>query len=301
MFMVQSIAPIAAPSASSTRPSRSGSDASASSGRHATITAVLASITRRQPWRPASAPAIGIASSEPMPRHSSTSPRPASSSPARSLAYGTSGAQVAIVNPGMKKAARVACCCARRGSWTAKGVPANGDPTPSPAPRPRAAPEGAHRATCAFHQRGLMHMRIRYLLAAAFAAGTLALATAAAMPPPFPWPDGQRAAVSLAYDDALPSQLDNAIPALDRHGLKGTFYLTLAADTVRERMEEWRAAARSGHELGNHSLFHQCSARGAGREWVQPEQDLDAITAARMQAQVAVANTMLHAIDGSTE
>jgi peptidoglycan/xylan/chitin deacetylase (PgdA/CDA1 family) len=146
-----------------------------------------------------------------------------------------------------------------------------------------------------------MHMRIRYLLAAAFAAGTLALATAAAMPPPFPWPDGQRAAVSLAYDDALPSQLDNAIPALDRHGLKGTFYLTLAADTVRERMEEWRAAARSGHELGNHSLFHQCSARGAGREWVQPEQDLDTTTVARMQAQVAVANTMLHAIDGSTE
>ena len=35
-----------------------------------------------------------------------------------------------------------------------------------------------------------------------------------------------RAAVSLAYDDALDSQLDNAIPALDRHGLRATFYLT---------------------------------------------------------------------------
>src|SRR5690606_31799337 len=60
-------------------------------------------------------------------------------------------------------------------------------------------------------------------------------------------------------------------------------------------------AARSGHELGNHSLFHQCSARGAGREWVKPEQDLDTTTGARMQAQVAVANTMRRAIDGSTE
>ena len=117
----------------------------------------------------------------------------------------------------------------------------------------------------------------------------------------FPWPDGKQAAVSLSYDDAVPSQLDNAIPALDRHGLKGTFYLILAAPTVRERMEEWRAAARSGHELGNHSLFHQCSAKGADRAWVTPEQDLDATTVAQMRAQVAVASTMLHAIDGSTE
>ena len=116
-------------------------------------------------------------------------------------------------------------------------------------------------------------MRRLLQLAAACAASALALGTAMAQAPAFPWPDGQRAAVSLSYDDAVPSQLDNAIPALDRHGLKGTFYLILAAETVRERLEEWRAAARSGHELGNHSLFHQCSARGAGREWVKPEQD----------------------------
>jgi peptidoglycan/xylan/chitin deacetylase (PgdA/CDA1 family) len=117
----------------------------------------------------------------------------------------------------------------------------------------------------------------------------------------FRWPNGARAAVSLAYDDAAPSQLDNAIPALDRHGLKGSFYLTLAADSVRTRMDEWRAAARNGHELGNHTLFHQCSAKGPGRTWVAPAQDLDRTSAAQMQAQVELANTMLHAIDGSTE
>jgi hypothetical protein len=117
----------------------------------------------------------------------------------------------------------------------------------------------------------------------------------------FPWPDGKRAAVSLSYDDALPSQLDNAIPALDRHALKGTFYLVLAAESVRLRMRDWRAAANQGHELGNHSLFHQCSAAGADRAWVRPEQDLDATTAAQMRAQVLLANTMLTAIDGSTE
>ncbi len=117
----------------------------------------------------------------------------------------------------------------------------------------------------------------------------------------FAWPSGKRAAVSLSYDDALPSQLDNALPALDRHGLKASFYLVLSADTVRERMQYWRAAARKGHELGNHSLFHQCSAKGADRAWVKPEQDLDTITVAQMQAQVALASTMLQAIDGSTE
>ena len=134
-------------------------------------------------------------------------------------------------------------------------------------------------------------------------AGLAALAPAAAPAEEtgFRWPNGVRAAVSLAYDDAAPSQLDNAIPALDRHGLKGSFYLTLAADSVRNRMDEWRAAARNGHELGNHTLFHQCSANGPGRAWVQPGQDLDRTNAAQMQAQVELANTMLHAIDGSTE
>lgn len=143
--------------------------------------------------------------------------------------------------------------------------------------------------------------RFATCLFTSLAACLLSSSATAAPPAAFPWPDGQRAAVSLSYDDALPSQLDHAIPALDRHGLKGTFYLTLAADPVRDRLEDWRAAARNGHELGNHSLFHQCSAAGPGREWVQPEQDLDATTAAQMRAQVALANTMLHAIDGSTE
>jgi hypothetical protein len=117
----------------------------------------------------------------------------------------------------------------------------------------------------------------------------------------FAWPDGRRAAVSLSYDDALPSQLDNALPALDQRGLKASFYLVMSAETVRTRLDDWRAAARAGHELGNHSLFHQCSAKGPDREWVGPDQDLDAVDVAQMRAQVALASTMLHAIDGSSE
>lgn len=117
----------------------------------------------------------------------------------------------------------------------------------------------------------------------------------------FEWPEGRKAAVSLAYDDALDSQLDNAIPALDRHGLKGSFYLQLSRDPVRLRLQEWRAAARNGHELGNHTLFHQCSGSLEDRDWVEPQRDLDTTTAAAMVDQVRLANVMLMAIDGRTE
>lgn len=128
----------------------------------------------------------------------------------------------------------------------------------------------------------------------------LVLSPAVPAAEPFAWPQGQKAAVSLAYDDALASQLDNAIPALDRHGFKASFYLSLASDTVASRLPEWRAAAANGHELGNHTLFHQCSGSAAGHDWVPPHRDLDTTTAAQMRDQVLLANTMLNAIDGAT-
>ncbi len=124
---------------------------------------------------------------------------------------------------------------------------------------------------------------------------------AAAAEPAFAWPRGARAAVSLAYDDALDSQLDHAVPALDRHGLKASFYLTLAGDSVARRLDAWRQVARMGHELGNHGLFHECSRTGPGREWVPDHRNLDTTSAARMRDQVLLANTFLHAIDGPSE
>lgn len=117
----------------------------------------------------------------------------------------------------------------------------------------------------------------------------------------FKWPKGQKAAVSLAYDDALDSQLDNAIPTLNKYGLKGTFYLQLNSPAIDKRLPEWRAAAKKGHELGNHSLFHQCSKSKPGRDWVDAGRDLDKLTVAQMRDQVVLANTVLHAIDGKRE
>ena len=143
----------------------------------------------------------------------------------------------------------------------------------------------------------------RTLLIDALAALCLstAAAWAGAADAAFAWPHGAKAAVSLAYDDAIDSQLDNAIPALDRAGLKGSFYLKLASPSIARRMPEWRAAAAHGHELGNHTLFHQCSAALPDRSWVSPEENIDTTSAARLVAQVRVANTMLHAIDGRDE
>lgn len=145
---------------------------------------------------------------------------------------------------------------------------------------------------------------LRRVLACALAAGLHAgvpAAAAAEAGPAFAWPHGARAAVSLAYDDALDSQLDHALPALDKLGLKGSFYLTLSNPSVARRMEGWRAAARAGHELGNHSLFHQCARSKPGRDWVEPHRNLDTISVEQMGEQVLLANTMLAAIDGRQE
>jgi peptidoglycan/xylan/chitin deacetylase (PgdA/CDA1 family) len=137
------------------------------------------------------------------------------------------------------------------------------------------------------------------------AIAAICLATLATQPgaadAAFAWPHGAKAAVSLAYDDAIDSQLDNAIPALDRAGLRGSFYIKLASPSLARRMPEWRAAAAHGHELGNHTLFHQCSPALPDRSWVTPEDNIDTTSAARLVAQIRLGNTMLHAIDGKDE
>src|SRR5690606_40894702 len=114
----------------------------------------------------------------------------------------------------------------------------------------------------------------------------------------FTWPEGRKAAVSLAYDDALDSQLDNAVPALQRHGIKATFYIVPGREGLQNRLEDWRALAGMGHELGNHSLSHPCSGHGPGREWVQPLHDLDRKTVAQLREEVELADVFLRAMDG---
>lgn len=77
-------------------------------------------------------------------------------------------------------------------------------------------------------------------------------------PPVFCWPGGARAALSLTFDDARPSQLDHGLPVLNAHGLKATFYVS--PHNMPSRLEAWSRAAAQGHELGNHTMNHPCSA-----------------------------------------
>lgn len=130
---------------------------------------------------------------------------------------------------------------------------------------------------------------------------TLALFAGGAYAESIAWPNGARAAVSLSYDDTLNSQLDNAVPVLNKHGIKASFYLILSSPVLFDRMEEWRALASQGHELGNHTIYHPCSASVPNRDWVRPHTDMDKRTVEHMRDEVRVANTFLKAIDGKQE
>ena len=115
------------------------------------------------------------------------------------------------------------------------------------------------------------------------------------------WPNGAKVAINLSYDDALNSHLDNAVPALDKYGFKGSFYVLPNRLEMYERMDEWRAIANNGHELGNHSIYHPCRASLPDRNWVRPHHDLDKYSVEQMVGEVLTANTFLHAIDGKKE
>jgi peptidoglycan/xylan/chitin deacetylase (PgdA/CDA1 family) len=111
----------------------------------------------------------------------------------------------------------------------------------------------------------------------------------------YQWPNGKAAALALTYDDALHSQLDVAIPQLDAAGFKGTFFLDgdiRAADMLR-----WRKIQRTGHELGNHSLFHPCprAMLPDRKNYFSENYDVD-----RMLGEISVMNNVLFGIDGAS-
>lgn len=112
---------------------------------------------------------------------------------------------------------------------------------------------------------------------------------------------GKKCAVVLTYDDALNVHLDNAIPLLDSLGLKATFYLSAYFPGCKDRLTDWKKAAESGHELGNHTLFHPCNGKGAGRSWVSAERDLSTYSLSRMLDEIRMTNVFLQSLDGKTQ
>lgn len=73
----------------------------------------------------------------------------------------------------------------------------------------------------------------------------------------FQWPEGKKMALSLSFDDARLTQIENGIPIFDKYGIKVTFYVSLG-DMIK-RLESWKIVAKNGHDIGNHSVLHPCS------------------------------------------
>ncbi len=76
--------------------------------------------------------------------------------------------------------------------------------------------------------------------------------------PTSPWLNNGQGAISLSFDDGVESQLKLAIPMLDNYELPATFYVN-PRDNYQEQLLPWRAAAQTGHEIGNHTINHPCS------------------------------------------
>lgn len=108
----------------------------------------------------------------------------------------------------------------------------------------------------------------------------------------FIWPEGKQAALSFTFDDARGSQINIALPILNAHGIRASFYVS--PYNVRSRVEEWRTAAAAGHEIGNHTLTHPCSGNsGTFRRNALEEYTLD-----RIEQDIAGANSAIEELLG---
>lgn len=106
----------------------------------------------------------------------------------------------------------------------------------------------------------------------------------------FSWPEGTRAAVSLTFDDARPSQVDVGVPILNEHGIRASFYVS--PSRVPERLAAWKEAVAAGHEIGNHSMRHPCTGNFS---WSR-EKALEDYTPAQMAAELDQASAEIRGL-----
>jgi hypothetical protein len=106
------------------------------------------------------------------------------------------------------------------------------------------------------------------------------------------WPDLHRAALSLSFDDARPSQLRHGLPLLDRLGVHATFFVL--PNAVAESVTGWRDAVARGHEIGNHTQTHPCSRNF---EWSRAN-PVERLTIADYRVEVLEANRSLRELLG---
>lgn len=110
--------------------------------------------------------------------------------------------------------------------------------------------------------------------------------------------NGKECAVVLTYDDSLNEHLDYVVPALNEVGLKGTFYIIGNSECFQKRKSEWSAAAKTGHELGNHTLMHPCANTPNRKVKLPPEKDLNNYSLRQVIAEINLTNSLLEELDG---
>ncbi len=111
----------------------------------------------------------------------------------------------------------------------------------------------------------------------------------------FEWPGGYQAGLSLSFDDARHSQIDTGLALLDKYDVKVTFYVV--PDRVKERLEGWKQAIASGHEIGNHTVHHPCTGNF---DWVTPDNAIENYTLKRMRAELLDSNQQIQELLGTT-
>jgi peptidoglycan/xylan/chitin deacetylase (PgdA/CDA1 family) len=108
------------------------------------------------------------------------------------------------------------------------------------------------------------------------------------------WPDGARAALSITFDDARASQPRVAFPLLARLDVRTTFFVL--PDPLRHDRVAWQEAVAAGHEIGNHTVNHPCSANFP---WSR-DRALESLTVDDLAAEVADAEHRIEDAVGVT-
>ena len=103
----------------------------------------------------------------------------------------------------------------------------------------------------------------------------------------FTWPEGKKMGLTLTFDDARVSTIDNGIPMLDKYNVKATFYVSIG--TMVQRLEGWKIAIRNGHEIGNITFNHPCT----GNYLFSRNSALEDYTLDKMQVDLDSANLVI--------
>ena len=107
-----------------------------------------------------------------------------------------------------------------------------------------------------------------------------------------PWPEGKMMALSLTFDDARESHPTVGLPLFQELEAKATFYVVPAA--MQKHLEDWKAMAKAGHELGNHTVVHPCSGNFP---WARSKA-LENYNLNAMRAELLEASSQIEAMTG---